>query len=164
MSRTNAAPIVATIVLSAWLGAAVFFSAVVAPAAFRALPDTSMAGALVGATLPAIFYAGIVAGLVSLWLGMSGAPAAARAVRAVCAAGVALCCAAAQFGAVHRIERLRARLTTPLESLAPNDPARVTFGRLHALSVGLLGFAMMLAVVVVVLSCRTGLASSVSPE
>lgn len=164
MSRTNAAPIVAALVLSAWLGAAVFFSAVVAPAAFRALPDASMAGALVRATLPAIFYTGIIVGLISLWLGLSGGPAAARAVRTVCAGAVALCCAVAQFGAVHRIERVRARLTTPLESLAPNDPVRMAFGRLHALSVGLLGLAMILAVVVVVLSWRAGLASSVSPE
>ena len=164
MSRTNAAPIVAALLLSAWLGAALFFSAVVAPAAFRALPDASMAGTLVRATLPAIFYAGIIVGFLALWLGMSSGPAAARAVRAVCAAGVALCCAVAQFGAVYRIDRVRARLTTPIESLAPNDPVRMTFGRLHALSVGLLGLAMILAAVVVVLSWRAGLASSVSPE
>jgi hypothetical protein len=163
VTRTSAAPVVAALVLSAWLGAALFFSAVVAPAAFRALPDVSMAGALVRATLPAIFYAGIVAGIVSLWLGL-GAPVSARSVRTACAVGLALCCAVAQFGAVQRIERLRTRLTTPIESLAPSDPLRITFGRLHALSVGLLGLAMILAAVTVVLSWRAGLASSVSPE
>jgi len=163
VTRTSAAPIVASLVSSAWLGAALFFSAVVAPAAFRALPDASMAGALVRATLPAVFYAGIVAGIVSLWLGL-GASVSARRVRTACAVGVALCCAVAQFGAVQPIERLRARLTTPIESLAPSDPLRITFGRLHALSVGLLGLAMILAAVTVVLSWRAGLASSVSPE
>lgn len=164
MSRASAAPLVAALVLSAWLGAAVFFSAIVAPAAFGALPDASAAGALVGATLPALFYAGIVAGLVSLGLGAPGASASARVARTVGAAGIALCCAVAQFVAVQRIEHLRARLTTPIESLAPSDPMRVTFGRLHALSVGLLGVAMVLAVVTVVLLWRAGLASSVSPE
>ena len=164
MSRTSAAPIVAALLLSAWLGAALFFSAIVAPAAFRALPDASTAGTLLRATLPAIFYAGIVVGLASLWLGISGASISARGVRAVCAAGVAVCCGVAQLVVVQRIERLRARLTASIESLAPNDPVRMTFGRLHAVSVALLGFAMILAVVVLVLSWRAGLASSVSPE
>ncbi len=164
MTRTSVAPILAALVLSAWLGAALFFSAVVAPAAFRVLPDVSMAGALVRATLPPIFYTGMVVGLVSLWLGALGAPMSARRVRGLCAAGVALCCAVAQFVAVHRIERLQTQLAAPIESLAPSDPARLTFGRLHALSVGLLGVAMILAVVAVVLSWRAGLASSVSRE
>lgn len=164
MSRPSAAPLVAALVLSAWLGAAVFFSAIVAPAAFRALPDASAAGALVRATLPALFYAGIAGGLVSLWLGASGASVFARGVRTACAVGVALCCAVGQFVAVRRIERLRARLTTPIESLGPSDPVRVTFGRLHALSVGLLGLAMILAVVTIVLLWRAGLASAVRPE
>lgn len=164
MSRANTAPIVAAILLSAWLGAAVFFSAIVAPAAFRALPDPSMAGTLVRATLPAIFYAGMVVGIVSAWLGSSGTSVFARGVRTACAAGVALCSVVAEFVAVERIERLRARLTTPIESLATNDPVRMTFGRLHALSVGLLGLAMILAIVAVVLSCQAALASSVSPE
>lgn len=164
MSRTSASSIAAALLLSAWLGAALFFSAIVAPAAFRALPEASMAGALVRATLPAIFYAGIIVGLASVWLGASGAPVSARGVRAACGAGVAVCCAAAQFVAVRQIEGMRARLTTPVEALAPNDPVRSTFGRLHALSVGLLGLAMILAVIAVVLSWRAGLASPVSPE
>jgi hypothetical protein len=164
VSRTSAAPIAAALLLSAWLGAALFFSAIVAPAAFRALPGASTAGTLVRATLPAIFYAGMVAGLASVWLGIAGASISARGVRLACAAGVAVCCAVAQLVVVQRIERLRARLTTSIESLAPNDPVRMTFGRLHALSVALLGLAMMLAAVTVVLSWRAGLASSVSPE
>ncbi|HEV2180421.1 MAG TPA: DUF4149 domain-containing protein [Gemmatimonadaceae bacterium] len=164
MSRTRASATVAALLLSAWLGAALFFSAIVAPAAFRTLPEASMAGALVRATLPPILYAGIIVGLASLWLGASGAPVSARGVRAACGAGVAVCCAVAQFVAVRQIDRVRAQLTAPLESLAPNHPVRLTFGRLHALSVGLLGLSMLLAAVAVVLSWRAGLASSVSPE
>ena len=164
MSRGSAAPVGASLALCAWLGAAVFFSAVMAPAAFRTLPAPSLAGALVGATLPVIFYAGIVVGLVALWLGASGAAGPARVARNVCSTGIAVCCALGQFVAVERIDRLRARLTTPIESLAPTDPARLAFDRLHAVSVGLLGVAMVLTAVSIVLLWRSGLASAVSPE
>lgn len=162
--RTRAAPVIAALVLSAWLGSAVFFSIVVAPAAFRTLSDVPAAGALVRSTLPAIFCGGLIAGLVTLWLGAGGASGAARAVRIACGAGIAACCAVCQFVVVRQIDQLRLRLTTPIETLAPTDPARVSFDHLHALSVGLLGVAMLLAVVAIVLLTRSGLASAVSPE
>ncbi|MGH7648823.1 MAG: DUF4149 domain-containing protein [Gemmatimonadaceae bacterium] len=160
----RAAPVAAALVLSAWLGAALFFSIVVAPAAFRTLNDVAAAGALVRATLPAIFDAGLVAGLVVLWLGAGGAAGPARTIRIVCGAGIAACCAACEFIVVRRIDQLRLRLATPIETLAPSNPARVSFDQLHSLSVGLLGVAMLLAVVAIVLLLRSGLASAVSPE
>ncbi|HET7564931.1 MAG TPA: DUF4149 domain-containing protein, partial [Gemmatimonadaceae bacterium] len=51
------------VILSVWLGAVAYFIAVVAPAAFRVLPERTLAGALIGQTLPAIFIAGIVVGV-----------------------------------------------------------------------------------------------------
>ena len=48
------------VVLAAWLGAAVYFSAVVARAAFGVLPTRTLAGELVGATLPTLFISGVV--------------------------------------------------------------------------------------------------------
>jgi hypothetical protein len=160
----RAAPVVAALVLSAWLGAALFFSTVVAPAAFRTLTDVAAAGALVRATLPAIFDAGLVAGLVVLWLGAGGVAGPARTLTIVCGAGIAACCAAAEFIVVRRIDQLRLRLATPIETLAPTNPARVSFDQLHSLSVGLLGVAMLLAVLAMVLLLRSGLAFAVSPE
>ncbi len=46
------------VALSVWLGAAVLFAAVVAPALFHALPSRTMAGDVVGRVLPALLYAG----------------------------------------------------------------------------------------------------------
>ncbi|HEU4643565.1 MAG TPA: DUF4149 domain-containing protein [Gemmatimonadaceae bacterium] len=141
--------------LALWLGASAFFTIVVARAAFRVLPTRTLAGALVGGTLPTIFITGIVAcgiGAIAAWSDPAGAPA--RALRLWAGLAGALLCAAAQFVVVGRIERLRASLGTTLEALPPGDPARAAFGRLHALSVGMLGVAMLLGLLVLVLASR----------
>jgi len=51
------------VLLAAWLGAAIFFSVVVAQAAFAVLPTRTLAGALVGRILPVLFFAGMILGL-----------------------------------------------------------------------------------------------------
>ncbi|HEX6534949.1 MAG TPA: DUF4149 domain-containing protein [Gemmatimonadaceae bacterium] len=148
--------VVATVlVLALWLGAAIYFAVAVAPAAFRVLPTRTLAGALVGGTLPAIFVSGIVALLIAAllaWRDPAGAPG--RSVRLAASLLAAALCAVAQFGVDPRIERLRASLGGALEGASVGDPARAAFGRLHALSVGLLGLAMVLAIVVLVVASR----------
>lgn len=133
---------------SAWLGAAMLFVAVVAPAAFAVLPTRTLAGALVGAVLPALFYTGIVLGS-----GLVLASLVTRRGRIVTSGTVgglivALSCTAAQFVVAPRIERARGAIGAPIESLAPSDVRRVTFGRLHAASVLWLGVAIVGAAVV----------------
>lgn len=143
------------ILLSAWVGAAVYFSIVVAPAAFRVLPARALAGALVGQTLPALFVTGLAAGAVAAMLAAGApAPAWARGWRLLCAAGTAVACAVGQFVIGPRIDRLRAALGSSLEMLPASDPMRAAFGRLHALSVIALGLAIVLALLAVVLGGR----------
>jgi hypothetical protein len=143
------ASVASVILLSAWLGAALFFSAATAPALFRVLPSRTLAGAVVGRTLPVVFVSGTVIGLVIAVLAWRAAsPAYGRAVVAVSAAGVAVLRSVAQFAIGARIGRLRASLDTTLESLPAGDPVRAEFGRLHALSVACLGLAMLLAIIV----------------
>lgn len=127
----------------AWLGAALLFAAVVAPAAFAALPSRALAGALVGAVLPAVFYSGIVVGL-----GLSLAALAVGRGRIVTLGTVAgflmaVSCAAAELVVAPRIERARVAIGGPVESVPPSDPRRVAFGRLHAVSVLWLGVAVV---------------------
>jgi hypothetical protein len=131
------------IVVSAWLGAALLFVAVVAPAAFAALPTRTLAGALVGAVLPSLFYAGIVVGA-----GLAVASVALRRGRIVTPGTVgglliAISCAAAQLVVAPRIERARASIGGPIESVPSSDPRRVAFGRLHGASVAWLGVAVV---------------------
>lgn len=131
------------VVACAWLGGAVLFAAVVAPAAFAALPSRTLAGALVGAVLPAVFYSGIVVGL-----GLCLAALAAGSGRIVTLGTVAgflmaISCAAAELVVAPRIERARVAIGGPVESVPPSDPRRVAFGRLHAASVLWLGVAVV---------------------
>ena len=140
-----------SLLLSAWLGAATLFSAVVAPAAFDALPSRTLAGALVGRVLPVIFIAGIVVAVVSLVLDRGRGGRSPR-VRRTALIVMALACGAAQFGVAPRIERVRGQIDGPIEQLAEGDPRRVAFGRLHAISVVWLGLAMLGAATTVVLA------------
>jgi hypothetical protein len=145
---TRASPV--ALLLAAWLGAGILFAAVVAPAAFAVLPSRSLAGALVGRVLPVLFLAGI--GMALLALVLDRAPwGRLFGVRRAALATVALACAVAQFGVAPRIDRVRRQIDGPIEQLPPDDARRVAFGRLHAISVGWLGLAMLAATTVLVL-------------
>ena len=146
MSRVG----IVTILLSAWLGAAVLVATVVAPAAFAVLPSRTLAGALVGRLLPVLFIAGLVVALASLWLDRGDHGRAIR-VRRVMLVVAAVSCAAAQFAVAPRIERVRKEIGGPVEQLPQDDPRRIAFGRLHAASVAWLGLAMVGVVTTLIL-------------
>jgi len=141
---------VVSILLSAWLGAAVLVTTVVAPAAFAVLPSRTLAGALVGRVLPVLFIAGLVVALASLSLDSGDHGRAIRVRRAMLIVAV-VSCAAAQFAVAPRIERVRKEIAGPVEQLSPDDPRRIAFGRLHAASVAWLGVAMVADVTTLIL-------------
>lgn len=148
---------IAAALLAGWLGAAVYFSAVVARAAFAVLPSRTLSGDLVGATLPTIFVGGVVmAGLATLlalpaprreWYG-------GRFVWLLASLVAAGLCAVGQFLLTPRINVLRGSLGMALESMPATDPARAEFARLHLFSVGALGIAIVLAFVALVAAVR----------
>jgi hypothetical protein len=57
----------------------------------------------------------------------------------------ALLCAGAQFGVGPRIRSLRAEMGPNIEALPPGDARRAAFGRLHGVSVLLMGAAGLAA-------------------
>jgi len=114
---------VVSILLSAWLGAAVLVTTVVAPAAFAVLPSRTLAGALVGRVLPVLFIAGLVVALASLSLD-SGDHGRAIRVRRAMLIVAAVSCGAGQFLVAPRIERVRKEIDGPAEQLSPVDPRR----------------------------------------
>lgn len=152
MTTRVGVPVTETLLLAIWIGAALLFTLVVAPAAFAVLPTRTLAGALVGRVLPVLFYAGAVMGVVVVVLDLA---ARTSSWTRTGAAGVtALACAIAQVVVGTRIDKLRASIAGPLDALAADDPRRVAFGRLHAISVGWLGLAMLAAAIALVLAVR----------
>lgn len=141
------------LLLALWLGAAGFFAIVVARAAFAVLPTRTLAGALVGRILPVLFVAGIVVGLAVLLL--EWPIVRERWARAAAGTAMAAACALAQLVVAPRIERLRTSIGAPLETLAADDARRAAFGRLHAVSVGWLGIAILAAAVALFLAWRS---------
>ena len=138
------------LLLSAWLGAAILMAGVVAPAAFAVLPSRTLAGEMVGRVLPVVFIAGMVVGLGSLWLDRGEVGRGLR-VRRVATTLLVVSCAAAQFVVTPRIDEIRRGIGGPIEQVATDDPRRVAFGRLHAVSVAWLGLAMLSAATTIAL-------------
>lgn len=126
-----------------WLGAALLFTVVVAPAAFAVLPTRSLAGALVGRVIPVLFWSGALVGLVVL-ASLTRRADAGR-WRGMLAAVLILASLGAQLGVAPRIERARESLGPSVEAVDPSDPRRVAFGRLHGLSILMLGSGMLAA-------------------
>jgi hypothetical protein len=134
----------------------VLFGAAVAPAAFAVLPSRTLAGALVGRILPVLFWSGALLGLVTGAVALLGGRG--RGARLVSGALMTLACLVAQLGVAPSIERARVAAAGPIDALAPSDPRRVTFGRLHGASVGLLAAAGLAAAVALLLSARAATA------
>jgi hypothetical protein len=152
-SRASGSVSVLIVVLSAWLGAVLFFSAMMAPAAFRILPTRALAGTLVGETLPALFLGGAVAAMLALvLLLLSGAAVVRHRIVGLLAAGAML--VSAFVGGVvlgGRIGALRARIGGTPGALPAGDPLRADFGRLHAYSVSALAVCVLCAAILLAL-------------
>jgi uncharacterized membrane protein len=139
--------------LALWLGAMLFFSAGVAPAAFYALPTHELAGNVVNAVLRNLHSLAYGAGgvlFVSLGLrallGQRRWAAAKLAVVAVML-GVALY---SGLAVSPPLAEIRAQVGT-LDKLPENDPLKERFDRLHKLSVSLMGANMLLAIALLLL-------------
>jgi len=149
--RTGLDARVAVIVLlAAWLGATIIVGAVVAPAAFAVLPSRTLAGAVVGRVLPALFWSGAV-------IGIFAAVMARRSHQMsvfVAALVIAAASLSAQLIVAPRIEAVRASVGGPIDGLPRNDARRLAFGRLHGASVALLGVAALAASVTLLLTAR----------
>ena len=150
-ARAVGGEVTAVVMLSLWLGAAIVVAAVVAPAAFAVLPTRTLAGALVGRVLPWLFWSGAVVGFVAALLTRTQSQSTARLVSLL---ALALSCLAAQLGVAPRIERVRVAAGGPIDALPRDDVRRATFGRLHAVSVALLGAASLAGAAALVLTMR----------
>jgi len=147
-----------------WFGAALFFSVVVAPAAFgvlrsHGLPNASeLAGAIVTRSLSVVNVAGFVIAWILLvtWFEMrrDGSGRAALIVEAVCLFLIALATGVGHWVIAARMRAIRAALEVPIDQIAADDARRIAFNHLHGYSVNALGLAMIAALVALVLIAR----------
>jgi Domain of unknown function (DUF4149) len=147
-----------------WIGSALFFGAVVAPAAFGVmrsfdLPNASeIAGSIVTRTLAVVNVAGFFIALfllVSLVLQRSSHGRLGFILQSVMLAVIAVATGVGHWVIAARMRALRSAMVLPIDQVNPDDPRRIAFNNLHGYSVKALGLAMIAALVtIVVISSR----------
>ena len=151
------------ILLACWFGAALFFGAVVAPAAFGVLrsfglPNANeIAGSIVTRSLSVINIAGFLISLLlllSLLLRRHSSSRLSFIIELACLSLIALTTAVGHWVIAARMRALRAAMVLPIDQIAADDVRRVAFNSLHGYSVNALGLAMIAALVAMVLMAR----------
>lgn len=135
---TNALRFVRVFALGAWVGAIIYFAAVVTQGAFAVLPSRDTAGLLVGYTLGGLHIMGLIAAMI--FVGASVAIAKSlKAFVEPAAIGVILMAVltiASQGYVMPKMAMLRTQMVS-VEATPGNDPRRIEFDRLHGISVDL---------------------------
>ena len=142
--------------LGAWVGAIVYFAAVVAQGAFRTLPSVDDAGRLVGFTLGGLHYMGATAAVIYL----VSTVALGRSLKSLAqpaAIGVILMLAMTLVSArivIPRMDVLRAQMGS-VAAAAASNPLRAEFDRLHGVSVKIESAVLLLGVASLFLTVRS---------
>jgi len=142
--------------LVAWIGGLIFFAFVLAPTAFQVLPNTHLAGNLVGRALGRLHWIGIISGLIFLASSLlydrltDGTPHlfAVRHVLICLMLGLTL---VSQFWIIPRMDTLRASVSD-FNAVPLDNPARAQFDALHVWSTRVEGAVLLLGLVAVYLT------------
>jgi Domain of unknown function (DUF4149) len=150
--------------LALWLGAALFFGAVVAPAAFGVLrsfglPNANeIAGSIVTRSLSVVNIAGFVVALfllVSAFVRRNPQGRATFVIECICLGVIALTTSVGHWVIAARMRALRAAMELPIDQIAADDSRRIAFNTLHGYSVNALGLGMIAALIALVLMARS---------
>jgi hypothetical protein len=147
------------ILLSLWLGATLFFGAVVAPSAFAVLRSfdltnaSEIAGSIVTRCLSVLNIAGFILGLfLLLSVFVCTKTTLLRFLLEMLSAGViVLATGIGHWVIAARMRALRVAMSVPIDQIRPDDPRRIEFNHLHGYSVNTLGLAMIAAVLMLIL-------------
>ncbi len=140
--------------LGLWLGAAVLFSAVVAPTAFHVLRSFNLpnageiAGTIVSHTLSIVNISGFVLSLILMVvaLGLKRNYSRGRlTAQMILLATMAIATAVGEWIIAARMRALRAAMVVPIDQVSVSDPKRMAFAALHGYSVAALGVAIIAA-------------------
>ena len=149
--------------LGLWLGAALFFSAVVAPAVFGVLRQFNLAnaneiaGTIVTRTLTVISVSGFLIGLALLavtliWRKTSGL---AFTIQVLSLLVLTITTGVGPWIVAARMLLLRTAMAAPIDRVPGDDPRRQVFNQLHGYSVALLSAAMIATIVALVTIAMT---------
>ena len=140
--------------LGIWIGAIIYFGAIVAPAAFSVL-SADQAGVLVGLTLGRLHLMGIVVGVIYLLVTAIWARSAAALLRPAPLLVIVMVVLTfiSQFWVSGTMEALRGQMGSVSATPATNN-LRASFDRLHGISVNLELAVLIAGVLALVFTSR----------
>ncbi|MGQ0761995.1 MAG: DUF4149 domain-containing protein [Acidobacteriota bacterium] len=151
---------VSLLLLGVWLGAAIFFSAAVAPNVFAVLRGadlanaSTLAGSVVTRLLAIINKGGFEIGLFLLVISFfttRGQKSMRRIAEMLSLAIMAIMTGIGHWVVAARLATLRSAMQLPIDQIAPSDARRIEFDTLHRYSVAMLGVAIVAGLVAFVL-------------
>ena len=151
------------LLLGIWLGAAVFFGAVVAPALFSVLRDAGLAnanelaGSIVTRLLGFINRGGLEIALflfVTAFFVNRNRSRVAHWAEVISIAIMAIMTGVSQFVISARMLELRRAMGSQIDQVSPIDPRRMAFDALHRYSVMVMSVAMIAGLIAFILASR----------
>ncbi|HEX3819345.1 MAG TPA: DUF4149 domain-containing protein [Candidatus Sulfotelmatobacter sp.] len=142
--------------LVVWIGGLIFFAFVLAPTAFQVLPNTHLAGNVVGRALGKLHWIAIFSGIVFLVCSLLYSYLTNGTAHVFAARHIFICLMLAltlfsQFWIIPRMDTLRASVgdfsTVPID-----NPVRAQFDSLHVWSTRVEGAVLLLGLVAVYLT------------
>jgi uncharacterized membrane protein len=142
--------------LVVWIGGLIFFAFVLAPTAFQVLPNTHLAGNVVGRALGKLHWIAIFSGIVFLVCSLLYSYLTNGTAHVFAARHIFICLMLAltlfsQFWIIPRMDTLRASVgdfsTVPID-----NPLRAQFDSLHVWSTRVEGAVLLLGLVAVYLT------------
>jgi uncharacterized membrane protein len=142
-----------------WIGGLIFFAFVVAPTAFSVLPNTHLAGNMVGRSLSKLHWIAMISGVVYLFSSLLYSRITEGAAHVFAMRHILICLMLAltlisQFGIMPRMDVLRAKVGN-FEQVPLDNPDRVQFDALHVWSTRVESAVLLLGLVVVYLTARS---------
>lgn len=144
--------------LVVWIGGLIFFAFVLAPTAFQVLPNTHLAGNVVGRALGKLHWIAIISGIVFLASSMfhsrfTDGTAHVFAMRHVLICLMLGLTLLSQFWIIPRMDALRASVGD-FASVTLDNPARMQFDALHVWSTRVEGAVLLLGLVAAYLTAN----------
>jgi len=143
--------------LVVWIGGLIFFAFVLAPTAFQVLPNTHLAGNLVGRSLNKLHWIALISGVVFLITSLLYSYLTQGTAHVFAMRHILICLMLgltlfSQYWIIPRMDTLRAQVGD-FAAVPLNDPQRVQFDALHVWSTRVESAVLILGVVVI---CLTG--------